>query len=134
MKKITLYAVSKCPPGSPWEVFIKNLCAIVADKKQISEYLLSKIIVENWSHYCNWLELHYSVPCDTIKTRNKYIADVFSDRNIFGDYSVKKYKYTLAEVASIFRVMNHCTPVGTSYETELELKASLQFVEAMLKQ
>ena len=133
MRKITLYAISKCPINSSDEDFIKNLCTLVSNKKDISEYLLNKVIIDNWSHYCRWVELHYADREDDFEKRRKYINVVLEGPKAFKDYCIKKQQYTPDRIASIFRIINHCVPVGASYEKDNEVEALNQFFQEIVK-
>lgn len=133
MKKIILYAISKCPLGSSDEEFSKHLCTIVSDKKHIGEYLINKAVVENYSHYLLWIDQHYKEKKDCPELRQVYISTVLADTDVFDNYCVKKQIYTPDKIASIFRIVNGCIPVGANYEYEVETDLINNYLEDLFK-
>ena len=130
MKKITLYTISKCPLNSTEEEFINNICTVVSNKKHVGEYLINKVIIENWSHYSRWLELHEKQ--DVSLTRKEYIQTVLNGAEEFRKYTVKKQIYTDNGIAAILRMTNRCIPVGCSYESAIEIETLARYYDEVL--
>jgi hypothetical protein len=133
MKKIVLYVISKCSLGSSDEEFLKNVCTFVCSKKDIREYISNKLLVENYSHYKSWLSLHYNSDHDIPSRRAEYLRTVINPEE-FTKYSFKKNTYTVPGIASIFRILNGCIPVGASYESDAELKSLTNFFYELNKE
>ena len=122
MKKVTLYAISRCSlTEAKTESFTDNLCTIVAKKSQVSDYMKNMMIVKNFSHYKAWVENHYSDSKDTPEIREVYLNTVI-DKSEYENYIIKKIVYTPDTIASMFRILNCCTPVGAAYETQAEVE------------
>ena len=122
MKKVTLYAISKCSLAeAKTEAFMNHICTIVAKKSQISDYMKNMLIIKNFSHYKAWVENHYADGKDTPEIREDYLNTVI-DKSDYEGYVIKKIVYTPDSIASMFRILNCCTPVGASYETEAEVE------------
>ena len=132
MKKISLYAIAKCPSTASNEEFLNHLCTFVSRKKDINEYITCKIFVENYGHYKQWMEIHY--PGKEMDEENKleYLHDVVGE-DAFKEYGVKKITYNRDGLAAAFRLLNKCIPVGTSYETPAEVSTIADYLEALTK-
>lgn len=126
MKKINLYAISKCPAKAEDEDFMSNLCTIVSRKKEVGEYIFNRVIIDNYDHYSRWLTLHYVDGNDTHDRRKEYIVNVLDYPNVFKDFYVKKMTYTADSVASLLRITCGCLPVGCGYEKDSEVNAIIQ--------
>lgn len=121
MKKIKLYVISKCPLGSTDDEFRNNIVTFVTEKKQVIEYVNKRLIVDHYDHYKQWCEVHNLDICNP-DAENEYLKTVGATWDDYCQYTFKKFIYNLNEIASIFRITNKCSPVGTSYETAAEIE------------
>lgn len=121
MKKISLYVISKAPLKSSDEEFRKNIVTFVVKKNQILEYINKKLIVNHYDHYKQWCELQ-KLNENTAEAEAAYIKMCGQNWSEYGQYTFKKFTYTINEIASIFRIMNKCVPVGATYETNSEVE------------
>ena len=138
MRKISLYAISDCPVTASNKEFLENLCTFVYKKKDIYEYLLNKLIIENFSHFHSWLEMRYpNFETMTYKeedeAKQKYAENVLGEE-AFGRFTVKKQTYTPEGIACVFRIMNGCIPVGAKYESEVELETLSAMAESIAQE
>lgn len=138
MRKISLYAISDCPVTASNKEFLENLCTFVYKKKDIYEYLLNKLIIENYSHFHSWLEMRYpNFETMTYKeedeAKQKYAEDVLGEE-AFERFTVKKQTYTPEGIACVFRIMNGCIPVGAKYESEVELETLSAMAESIAQE
>ena len=131
MRKLSFYTVSKCGPESTPEEFTKNICTVVCKKKQITEYICRKAIVDAWEHYSRWLPMHDKE--DSLESQEEYIDLVLGGKpKVLSEYRFRKENFTPESIASLLRIMDHCVPVGTSYETELEVQTITEYFNALL--
>ena len=100
-KKIPLYLIYRNEDPS-------SLVTVLADKKQIDEFINRMIIVDNWDHFKMWCDLRNLDYKSTEEAESKYT------------FIVKKTLYTKEALASILRMFNGCVPVGCSYENPVE--------------
>lgn len=132
MKKIKVYAISRCPLGAPPEEFTKNLCTYVCKKKQIQEYIINRLVADNYTHYTKWLELHGAV--DSLQTRLEYLSILFEDKqNLGSEFTIKEEYYTAEGLAALLRLSNGCTPIGSSFDTKAEIDYYLSYAKEILK-
>ena len=120
MKKISLYVISKSSIEATDEEFRQNIVTFVPKKNQILEYINKKLIVNHYDHYKQWCNLNALV--DTVEAEKEYIKTCGKTWDDYAQYTFKKFTYTIDEIASIFRIMNKCIPVGASYETNSEIE------------
>lgn len=121
MKKIALYAISKAPLGSNDSEFRANIVTFVVKKNQIAEYINKKLIVSHYDHYKQWCELN-SLKEDSEQAESAYIKTCGPNWCEYNEYTFRRFVYNIDELASLFRIMNKCAPVGTSYETDAEIE------------
>ena len=119
MRKIKLYAITENYPTI--EESLSHIITIVASKRQVEEYLYTRIFLENSQHFLSW--------CD-------FQGKDAKDKNVFYEYLIKRYggedpyaqfkripiKYTKNTLCSLLRTLSNAVPVGASFETLQEQK------------
>lgn len=114
MRRIKLYAITE--NYQTLNDCLNHIITIVANKKQVEEYLYTRIFLENSTHFISWCELQ---------------GKDGKDKNVFYEYLVKRYggedpyaqfkiipvRYTKNMLCSLLRMLSNATPVGASYET-----------------
>lgn len=129
-----MYVISNCPLGSPQEEFVQKVCSIVCDKKQVREYVVNRLIIDNWQHYMNWVQLHYGDNLyDDPHRKETYVKDVVPIDSGIRNFSFIEKIYNPADIASILRVSNKFIPVGASYEYDSEIRILQKIYEDILK-
>lgn len=121
MKKIKLYAISTAPVTATDEEFRKNIVTFVKTKPDILEYVNKKLIVDHYDHYKSWCRFH-NLNEESLEAQIAYLDKVGHTWEDTSKYSFKRYVYSIDEIASIFRIVNKCPPVGASYETDTEIE------------
>ena len=116
-KKIPLYLVYRNENPA-------SLVTVLADKKQIDEFIDRMIIVDNWDDYKLWcnlrnldyknLESYYSYIDNYIATNPEEVESKYT-------FIVTKTFYTKEALSSILRMFNGCVPLGCSYESPVEI-------------
>ena len=132
MKKIDLYFISKCKETASVEEFNENICSVVSNKKQITEYILNSTITKHKAHYISWLKNHNLANND--KSKSIYVTLLLEDSTQdLESFCVKKQTYNAETIAETFRIYMKCAPVGCSYESEDERNYYLWFSEELMK-
>ena len=108
-----------------------SLVTILDDKKQISEYINRRILIDNYEHYLMWCDLR---KLDFKNSENEllYINTLLdSNEEVLSKYTyiVKKVYYKRDKIASILRMFNKCVPLGCSYENAFELPYIKEYIE-----
>lgn len=132
MKKISLYAIAKCPSNVSTEEFLNHLCTFVSRKKDINEYITCKLFAENYTHYKQWVEIHHPGAENREENKLEYLQDVVGE-DAFKEYGVKKITYGADGLAAAFRLLHKCIPVGTSYEIPAEIDAVAEYLDLLAK-
>lgn len=116
-KKIPLYLVYRNENPA-------SLVAVLADKKQIDEFIDRMIIVDNWAHFkmwCNLRKLDYKSLESQYSYIDNYVATNPEEAESKYTFIVRKTLYTKEALASILRMFNGCVPIGCSYESPVEV-------------
>lgn len=117
MRKIKLYAITE--NHSTVDECLNHIITIVASRRQVEEYLYTRIFLENSQHFLSW--------CDFQEKDAK-------DKNVFYEYLIKRYggedpyaqfkiipvRYTKNMLCSLLRMLSNAIPVGASFETPQE--------------
>lgn len=124
-KAIDLYVVTP-NMGNKKEFDLSNVVfyTITSKKKDCEEYINRRVFIENREHYVSWCGIR-GLNYKDDKSWEQYITT--SDINI-NKYVISKINYKIKDVATIFRLFNHCVPVGASYEEEYEVIQLLQSI------
>lgn len=115
--KITLYFVFKD---------IKDTIPVTILNKlsDIDEYINRRILVDNYTHFKLWCELHNYNPEDK-SAMEEYIQSILSGLTIDDlkqyDFVVKKAVYDPNRLSSLLRMFYSCVPVGCSWEQPSEV-------------
>jgi hypothetical protein len=115
-KPIYLYVITD---NSSSEDSTLNICSVTATIDEATEYIKTKLVLDNFEHFKLWAELH-NKEITNKESWVEYFNDVISPENKT-KYIISRYKYTIQSIASILRMFNSCPPVGASYETATEL-------------
>lgn len=132
MRKISLYFISRCKETDSYEEFVQNICTVVSDKKQVSEYILNSVVNKYNEHYISWLKAHGLINND--KSKRMYVDLLLKDGvRELDNFCVRKQIYDPNSVAEAFRIYMKCAPIGCSYESEEELNYYLRFTQELVK-
>ncbi len=121
MRKIKVYAVVKTCENR--EEMMNNIYTIVKTKKQANEYILFSFYNEYFSPFSYWCELHNQ----NVKDLDVFRSFMFTryDEEEINKYTVISITYTLDQLCALIRTLAEFYPMGTSYETEVEVQQFL---------
>ena len=121
MRKIKVYAVVKTCKDK--KEMMDNIYTIVKNKKQANEYILCSFYNEYFSPFSYWCELHNQ----DVKNMDVFRAFMITryDKEELNKYTVITIKYTLDQLCALIRTLAEFYPMGTSYETEVEINQFL---------
>ena len=102
----------------------ESLVTVLANEKQINEFIDNMILVDNWDHFkmwCNLRKLDYM----NVNSQHSYIDNYIEANPEEAEskytFIVKKTYYTKETLSSILRMFNGCVPIGCSYENPVEV-------------
>ena len=95
-----------------------NFLTITSKKEHCQEYIHRRLLIENKEHYLSWCSLR---EIDYKKEESWKLYIVSTDSIQFNKYIISKVKYTITDVATIFRMFNNYVPIGVSYEDPKEI-------------
>lgn len=102
----------------------ESLVTVLANEKQINEFIDKMILVDNWEHFKMWCNLR-KLDYKNINSQYYYIDNYIetNPEEVRSKYTfiVKKTLYTKEALSSILRMFNGCVPVGCSYESPVEV-------------
>ena len=119
--KITLWAViDREYPETP--------VTFTATKDDAEFALDQYLYLKHYTHFTLWCDNH-NLKVDHAQTWRKYINTVMNDELTEeqrtdpskAPYVILQIDYEMNVIASLLRTMNHCTPLGCSFDTEEEL-------------
>ena len=121
MRKIKVYAVVKTCENR--EEMMNNIYTIVKTKKQANEYILFSFYNEYFSPFSYWCELHNQ----NVKDLDVFRSFMFTryDEEEINKYTVIPITYALDQLCALIRTLAEFYPMGTSYETEVEVQQFL---------
>lgn len=111
----------------PKDVDINKLIfyTITSTKEDCEEYINKRLFVENREHYESWCGLRGYDFKDMSKWKEYLTGGTVDLRK----YIISKVTYKVKDIATIFRMFNNCTPLGTSYDNENEI---MRFIEQLM--
>ena len=102
----------------------ESLVTVLANEKQINEFIDKMILVDNWEHFKMWCNLR-KLDYKNVNSQYFYIDNYIetNPEEVKSKYTfiVKKTLYTKEALSSILRMFNGCVPVGCSYEYPVEV-------------
>ena len=102
----------------------ESLITVLANEKQINEFIDKMILVDNWDHFkmwCNLRKLDYKNVNSQYSYIDNYIETNPEETESKYTFIVKKTFYTREALSSILRMFNGCVPIGCSYENPVEI-------------
>ena len=115
--KITLYFVFKNTNDTMPMTILNKL-------SDIDEYISRRILVDNYTHFKSWCELHDHDPEDK-SVMQEYIQSILSgltpDDLKQYDFVVKTAVYDPNRLSSLLRMFYSCVPLGCSWEQPSEV-------------
>ena len=121
MRKIKVWAVVKTDKDI--NKMKECIYTIVKNKEQADEYILRRFYVEYYSPFTYWCEIHDKDNKD-IETFKSFMFTRY-DKEELNKYSVIPITYTLDHLCALIRILSEFNPIGTSYESTLEIEQFL---------
>lgn len=117
-KKILLYAVLNASITSD-NFSEDNILSYAPTLKDANEYVSRRVFYDCKEHYIIWCQFRNLDDRDENSWRQYYAT--LSDEEK-GKYYIAKLKYSIDDIALLFRLFNECIPVGASYEKPIEIQ------------
>ena len=114
MRKIKLYAITE--NYQTLNDCLNHIITVVVNRKQVEEYLYTRIFLENSTHFKSWCELQEK----DAKDKNvfyEYLVKRYGNNDPYAKFRIIKLRYTKNMLCSLLRMLSNATPVGASYET-----------------
>lgn len=113
----------------------EHIYSVVQSKKQAEEYINRLLYIENKTHFESWCALR---GIESNPKSQDFIGSWFLYYNQCiatspAKYVYRKMSYSLKDLIVLLRIYNQCVPIGCSFDDNLELITTLNYMSKLTK-